>query len=152
MAREHKPGRITEQELVSSKHELLQAVEEIDATLVVMKRVKVKDIYVFHLASLNARDGGLRKINAFVRGLYEAKRRLDAGKPITADESKGTISLDDRGKHGEQAPSVGEEESVLEAFQQVMSALSPEVRRRVAEKMMSEPKEVPRKKSKSSPR
>lgn len=152
MAREHKPGRISEQELLSCKQELLQAIEEIDATLLVMKRVKVKDLYVFHLASLNARDGGRRKIDAFVRGLYEAKRRLVAGKPITANETKGAITLEDNQAAESNAAAVAEEESVYEAFQQVLGALSPEVRKRVAEKMLNEPKEAPRKKSKSSPR
>lgn len=159
----HKPALITDEDLRSSKEELLAVVEEIDATLTVMKRKQCGDLYSFHVASLTARDGALRKLSAFVKALSESKRRLQSGKPISPNETKGTLrSEPEPARRARPAKAiatqpktsvkVAEDDSVYDILRTALSAMSPEVKKRVAESLMHDDQPATGKKSKSSPR
>lgn len=149
------PSLLTADQLTTSKAQLQIALEEIEATLGVMSAEQIEEMYVFHVPSLLSRDGALRKLAAFVQGLSDARRRLSAGIPITAKETKA----DSRQKIVQPVPAakkpepastkVTEDESTYEALQQIIQAMNPEVRRRVAETLANASKENPVKKSKS---
>lgn len=149
------PSLLTTDQLTTSKAQLQIALEEIEATLDVMSAEQIDEMYVFHVPSLLSRDGALRKLAAFVQGLSDARRRLSVGIPITANETKADLrqkavpAAMPAKKTGVGNAKVAEDESTYEALQQIIQAMNPEVRRRVAETLANASKEKPAKKSKS---
>ncbi len=133
MGNKHTPGLITVDQLSRAKQELMAMIESIDTAISSMKRQKVDSMWMFYRQSLDGGNGGLVRLSTFINGLDHAKRRLISGNPVYDGESKTRGVSHDQAE--QDARKIAENETVYQAFQEVMAQIRPEVEKRVSEKL-----------------
>lgn len=88
MAGKHFPSRITVDELNSSYREMLGIAKDFCDAAAALKKAGASEMWVFHRASFDSEDGGLKRVRAFASSLHEATQRFVAGNPISETEEK----------------------------------------------------------------